>query len=410
MKKRHHLNKTHLSRLLVAAILVLATLIQIVPFSNASAAQITARSLELRSGDAHGSVGSRVIDGGSTPGGVVRHRFTFTLPSSANLGSIKFTYCTLPGAETDACTKPAGLDVDAATLEVDTMGGSDSDFTMQTPAPSDDNVFYVTRSAASAGPNAAMVIGVNGVTNPSAVNTTFFVRISSYPTEDASGSSTDYGVVAASTGRDIVLTGTMPESLVFCAAETIGETAGVPDCAAKATDGTVSFDRLFSPSDTAFATSQLAASTNAGSGYAISVMGPTMTSGTNTVTAMSTGGTSAHGVSQFGLNLVQNYSGVEDPEIPTLGADITTPTGGTVYHGQPATNYDTTDNFRFVPTSNFVTGDETEISRYGETVANSNSLGTDAQVFTVSYIVNVPGSQPAGTYTTTLTYICTATY
>ncbi len=407
--KKHH-KKISISRLLVATVLISATLLQVISFGNASALQITARSLELRSGDAHGSAGSQVIDGGSTPSGIVRHRFAFTLPSNATLGSIKFTYCTLPGAESDTCNKPAGLDVDAATLEVDTLGGSDSDFSMQSPAPSNDNVFYVTRTPASAGPNSVMVIGVNGVTNPSAANTTFFVRISSFATADATGSSTDYGVVAASTGRDIVLTGTMPESLVFCAAETIGETANVPDCAAKATDGAVSFDRLFSPSDTAFATSQLAASTNAGSGYAISVMGPTLTSGTNTVTAMSTGGTSAHGVSQFGLNLVENYSGVEDPEIPTLGADVTTPTGGSIYHGQAATNYATADNFRFVPTSNFVAGDQTEISRFGETVANSDSQGTDAQVFTVSYIVNVPGSQPAGQYTTTLTYICTATY
>lgn len=43
--------------------------------------------------------------------------------------------------------------------------------------------------------------------------------------------------------------------------------------------------------------------------------------------------------------------------------------------------------------------------------STSASVGTGSgQIFTVSYIVNVPGSQPAGNYTTTLTYICTPTF
>ena len=34
----------------------------------------------------------------------------------------------------------------------------------------------------------------------------------------------------------------------------------------------------------------------------------------------------------------------------------------------------------------------------------------EAQVYTASYIVNVAGNTYAGTYTTTLTYICTPTF
>jgi hypothetical protein len=46
-------------------------------------------------------------------------------------------------------------------------------------------------------------------------------------------------------------------------------------------------------------------------------------------------------------------------------------------------------------------------------VANSGnaSLGpSDSQNYTVSYIVNIPASQASGLYTTTLTYVCTATF
>ena len=67
-----------------------------------------------------------------------------------------------------------------------------------------------------------------------------------------------------------------------------------------------------------------------------------------------------------------------------------------------AKQYNTVDSFSF---------------NSGATVANSengNAPGvgspTNAQIFTVSYIVNVPGNQPAGTYSTTLTYICTPTF
>jgi len=40
----------------------------------------------------------------------------------------------------------------------------------------------------------------------------------------------------------------------------------------------------------------------------------------------------------------------------------------------------------------------------------SSSMVTNSQEYTNSYVVNVDGSQPAGVYTATLTYICTAMF
>ncbi len=397
-------SRSRLLRVIVCSVVVLSPMFMLLQSRAVGAAQITTRSLLLQSGDSHGTSGSKVIDGGSTPGGIVRHHFTFTLPSTGNLGSIKFTYCTQPGAISDPCTAPTGLSVASATLETDTLAGSDSDFSMQGSIPA--SSFYITRTAASIGVNTIAVIGVNNVTNPSDVNTAFYVRISSYPTEDASGTATDYGVVAASTGRDIVLTGTMPESLVFCAAEDIEFSGQVPDCA-NATDGAIEFNQLFSPSATAYALSEIAASTNGNSGYAISVMGPTLTSGSNTITAMSAAATSSIGTSQFGMNLKQNtITGYGSP----VGAEVTPSYDiPTKYLGVAATGYGTAAEYKFTPTSNFVAGDETEISKSGDNVATASGP-TNAQIFTATYIVNVPGSQPAGAYTTTLTYICTANF
>jgi hypothetical protein len=235
---------------------------------------------------------------------------------------------------------------------------------------------------------------LQSITNPTTANQTFFVRIATRTTTNATGAATDAGTVTASTATQIILDGTMPESLVFCTGGTIGLTAGVPDCAT-ATSGAVSFNQLFSPTDTATATSQMAASTNAGFGYAISVNGPTLTSGSNTISTMSTAAAGVRGISQFGLNLKANTTTTSNPAI---GTEVAPAANGTNYRGQAASTYDAVDTFKFVS---------------GNTVANSANGGpggSDAQIFTASYIVNVPGSQPAGTYTTTLTYICTPTF
>lgn len=355
--------------------------------SMAVAAQITSRSLTLEPG---------ATDGGSMPGGVVNHFFQFTLPGSNTVGSIEFLYCTLPGAITDPCTTPTGLSTTSATL------ASQTGVTGFTLVNTTNGAPYLTRTAASIGSNVAVSYQFNSVTNPSATNETFYVRLATFASTNISGSAQDTGTVAAATATQIVLSGTMPESLVFCTGATISETSGVPDCTT-ATSGVITFNALFSPTETAWSTSQMAASTNAGSGYAVTVNGPTLTSGANTVTAIGgTATTSQLGVRQFGMNVVAdttpavNYTGL-------VGAGSITPTSdGVNYMGAPATNFGTVNSYAFSGGTN-------------NTIAESNNGSgpgqpTDAQIYTDTYIANVSGNQPAGTYTTTLTYICTPTF
>ena len=140
----------------------------------------------------------------------------------------------------------------------------------------------------------------------------------------------------------------MPESLVFCTGATVGldvATSTVPDCGT-ATPGTIQFDQLFSPTDTAVASSQMAASTNAGFGYAITVNGPTLTSGSNTITNMATNGVSIRGTSQFGLNLTTNTVAVA-PGFPGVSADAAPIANSTNFKGQAAVDYNTPDTFKF---------------------------------------------------------------
>lgn len=360
----------------MCAVLVLSSISVIFQSTSVSAAQITSRSLTLQAG---------VSDGGSKPSGVVRHLFGATLPGSNTVGSIQFLYCTTASG---ACTMPTGLVTTSATL------GAETGVTGFTMVNTTNGAPYLTRTAAAIGANVATTYRLDTVTNPSATNTTFFVRIATFASTNATGGTGDTGSVTASTATQIVLTGTMPESLIFCTGGTVSTTSGIPDCTT-ATSGSITFNQLFSPTDTATATSQMAASTNAGFGYTISVNGPTLTSGANTIAAMGTAGVGVRGTPQFGMNLKANTT---TTSTPAVGTEIAPTSNGVLLKGQAAAGYNTVDTFKFTS---------------GDTVANSANGGagaTDAQIYTASYITNVSGSQTAGTYTTTLTYICTATY
>ena len=364
------------------AVLAIAAQLVLLPTQSVSAAQIVNRSLTLQAG---------ASDGGSKSGGVVNHLFNFTLPAGSNVGSIKFEYCTTAAL---TCTIPTGLVTTSATAGTQTGA---TGFTLNATTNGEP---YLSRTAALIPANTIVSYQLQSVTNPSYgptvpdTNKTFFVRISSYSSTNATGTPIDTGTVVASTAEPIILSGIMPESLVFCTGETISTTAGVPDCLT-ATDGTIGFNQLFSPTDTATATSQMAASTNAGFGYAISVNGPTLTSGSNTIAGIPAVALGVRGTAQFGLNLKAN---TVLTSTTAVGAEVAPTANAVNYRGQAAAGYDTVDNFKFVT---------------GDTVANSYNGApgaTDAQIYTVSYIANVPGSQPAGTYTTTLTYICTPTF
>jgi hypothetical protein len=392
MKKQ----KQYLS-LIAAVALLVGIALQAMPMGQASAAQITNRSLTLQSGAVGGSA-----PGDGNAAHTVNHLFSFTIPSTTAIQSIQFQYCTTAadvGAAT--CVMPTGTVTTAATM------GSETGITGWTLTNTTNGAPYLTRaSSISPTANTAVTEQLLGVQNPGPQVGTFFVRISTFASANATGSPVDTGTVAASTVTQIQLSGTMPESLVFCTGLTIGTTAGVPDCSL-AGSGAVPFNQLFSPTDTAIAESQMAASTNAGSGYAITVNGPTLTSGSNTITALGSPTASLKGVSQFGLNLRANTaaaaSSFPGTVSPFISADVAVASNGTNYRGEPLGNYATADTFAF--------NNNTVVADSGYTGGGPGSpVATDAQIFTASYIVNVPGSQAAGTYTTTLTYICTPTF
>lgn len=359
----------------ISWISVAAIGLSFVPF-NVSAAQITGRKLTLSSSSPAAS------------NATTTYTFDFTVPSTSTpIKSLDVSICEIASG---ACVIPTGFSVSSATLASQPTGmGSATGWTVNVGTAGH---LRIVNASNATNPSGAQHVVFGNVQNPTTTNHTFYGRITTY--SDAGWTtSVDAGTVAASTATQIILTGTMPESLIFCTGATIGTTSGIPDCTLAGL-GTVNFNQLFSPVDTATATSQMAASTNASSGYNITVNGTTLTSGSNTVAAMGTATAGARGTGQFGMNLRANTT---TTSTPAVGSDIAPTSNTTNFRGQPLTGYDLVDTFKYVS---------------GDSVANSgnSTLGpTDSQIYTVSYIVNVPGSQPAGTYTTTLTYICTAT-
>ncbi len=413
---KHH-NDTNVNRFRVlapATLLLVASALQAFVPQSAQAAPMGARSLTLQTGSGG--------DLGSLAGGTVAHKFDFVVGTpAASIGSIRFLYCTDAGegTETYPCTPPTGLDTSGVTLDAE--GVNATGFSASHPTT---NSVLLTRASSSAPTAADLSYTLGDILNPSPENYSFYVRIFTYTSTDGTGSATDIGAVAASTARAIVLNGYMPESLVFCAGATIdiNGTTLLPECST-ASAGTVYFNQVFSPEDTSYAVSQMAASTNAGSGYAITVNGPTLTSGSNTIAAMATAAQSLQGVAQFGLNLAINDGtafGNTAPNIlpydndrdggttPTVGSNtenINPLSDGVDFKGQafPVADYGTAGLFTFN------SGDVVANSAYDGTT--NTTLGpTQGQRYTVSYIANVPGNQPAGGYTTTLLYICTPTF
>lgn len=300
----------------------------------------------------------------SKGGALTSHKFSFIFPVSVNIGSISFQYCTDP-IDVIACVNPNGSDVSGAILAAQSgetgfavVSGGTNQITLGR-AP----------SVTGAGLNSYTF---NNVTNPSDVGP-FFVRISAYASSDGSGPLLSFSSVAGAITIGINVTTEVPDILYFCAAVSLPTT----DC----TDAQGYFIDLgaLSSSVPRFGTSQFLVGTNAANGYNVTANGPTMTSGTDVITSLPAPTPNSAGSPQFGMNLRANLS-------PLLGAD---PTAGT---GSPSPNYNIPNRYTY---------------NDGDVIASDSGRAL-IELYTVSYIVNVKATQPAGVYNTTITYVCTA--
>lgn len=231
----------------------------------------------------------------------------------------------------------------------------------------------ITHASNSATPSGTVQIVWNGVANPTTANSTYYARVTTYSGSSYTGA-LDTGVVALSTSSTIQVALAVNETLTFCAGTSITN----ENC------GTISGNQVNlgtgSTTSTSSGTSVFAASTNGGTGYTVTVNGTALNNGSYTMATP--GGASTIGTEQFGMNLVAN----------------TTPSVGVVKTGTGTASVDaayaTTNTFPYTS---------------GSTVV-SVLVPTNANKFTVSYIANIGGTTPPGSYVANLNYIATANF
>lgn len=310
--------------------------------TTANAAQITARKVTI---------------GSSAPSASTTYAFTFTVPSGTVLKSASFDACTTASG---TCTTPSGFSASSSTLTGQpTNLGDASGWTVNTATTGS---LRLLKSGNVAAPTGSQTVSFSSVTNPSALNSTFFLRMTTY-SDAAWTTPVDTGNVATSTAGQITVTASVDETLTFTLA------------AATVPLGTLT------TSTTGSGTSSMTASTNAGSGYSITVGGTTLT-GPIAITALTSPTASSTNNKQFGLNLVANTT----PSVGTAASGTGT--------GTAQTGYNTANQYKFVS---------------GDTVAAA-TVPTNSNTFTSSYIANIDGSTPPGAYSTVLTYVATANY
>ncbi|CAN5413136.1 hypothetical protein BH10PAT4_BH10PAT4_1020 [soil metagenome] len=323
-------------------------IIPVAQTTQASAAQITARSVTL---------GSSVFSATTT------YSFQFTVPSATVIQSASFDACTTASG---ACSIPSGFSVTGTTLTAQpTNLGDASGWTVNTSTAGS---LRLAKSGNVATPTGAQTVGFSGVTNPSATNSTFFVRMTTYSTATWT-TPIDTGTVASSTAGQITVNATVDEALTFTLAQATVTLSPSSITTAAASTGT----------------STLVASTNAVSGYSITYSSPnTLKPVGGTALPSYSSSASAPGTAGFGINLKANTT-------PAIGSNAS---GGS---GAAVGAYNTADQFTFV----------------GGNVATqiaSAGAATNATTYVVSYVANIAALTPAGAYTTTFTYVATPNF
>lgn len=298
------------------------------------------------------------------------HSFILEPPTTNDIGSLVFEYCLNSPLPFVSCTAPAGLDTSSAVLSSQT---GNVGFSINNSASTANKIVLSRVTAPGITTQSSYLF--DNIINPSVTGQTIYVRLASYASNDGSGSFIDKGAVAFVIQNAFNVYTYVPPFLKLCVGITVA-----PDCSSTTGDsidlGELSHTRANAGQ------SQFATATNDPSGYTIFALGTTMTSGNNTIPALSFPVASFPGTGQFGINLRANL-------IPAIGHD---PFG--VGSGAPSASYNIPNRFMF---------------NSGDTITSS-TLSSDYNRMTVSYLVNIPSSQVPGIYATTITYVATVQF
>lgn len=298
---------------------------------------------------------------------VTDHKFKFDLATSGAIGSMAFEYCESPLFDI-TCVAPSGIDASGAVI---TSQSGQIGFNIHSNTVS--NRIVITRPPALA--SGTVTYDFGNIINPDTPNHTTYVRISTYSNIDATGTYVDNGVTAFSIVPSLGVNVFVPPYLTFCAGVTVSL-----NC--QSSSGLNRDLGTLLSTATSYTTTQFAGATNDNTGYSVSVLGTTMTSGNDQISRLSSPGLSSAGTQQYGINLRHNLR-------PNTGHDREGP--GSL---SPASSYGAANVFKF---------------NSGDIISSANTA-TDFNRMTVSYIINISPDQPTGIYSTTMTYVAVASF
>jgi hypothetical protein len=253
------------------------------------------------------------------------------------------------------------------------------------------------------------------ITNPTADNTPFFVRITLY-TDTGYTTKGDYGSVVGSTAQQIDITAKVKEVLNFSVGNASSLVAPTGLCtplttntntgsiALGDTNGVLSFQQAYD------AHSYFRVSTNTNGGVRILYSGDTLKNGSNQINPAGTGTrpnvtavASTTNSSQFGLAIDDSDTQAGNGHSFTnlTRAAVNTPTGN-------PTNYASGSGTITSGGTALFAFDETSVTTPVLIAFSTGAVACDTG--SVRYLGNISTATPAGIYTTTITYIATGTY
>lgn len=309
MKERLH----SLTRLAYAVVsLALVTTITLPGLvQEASAAQVTSRSIEMSS---------------SNPGQAsTKYTVSFTTATTSVVQGVVVDFCTESPILGGTCTAPTGMVLTSLGVTSPVTGLSPTTGWAATTPTGDTHAAEVyNASGASINSSTAVSFELTGITNPTTTGS-FYARILTFATKagaDAYTSSTpgthvDDGGIALSTASQITVTATVMEQLSFCTSKAAPGQAGT-DCAGATTPsitlGHGTPTHLDSTAvDTGTAYTQV--STNAQTGVTVRMTDNNtctnggLASGTNCIPGIGTFGTMTAGTADYGLNVGNGTGG-----------------------------------------------------------------------------------------------------
>jgi hypothetical protein len=306
------------------------------------------------------------------------HSFTFTTATTATIKTIDFQYCT---TFSGACTGPSGLVLGSALGSVSGVGAG-------TAVVASNTVTYTITSATSVNSGTAISVPFTNVTNPTGINTSSFVRIT---TKDNGAATIDTATVAFAVldTNSLAVSASIDPTFTFTVAGVnSGGTVNGATTNISTTATSIPFGVLSSGS-TKIAAHDLSVTTNALNGYTITVKGATSP------------------VLNSGAQNIDEFTGTN-----ASPSTWSSPAGSSASVNTGFFGYTTNDATLGTGTANRFTSGGTKWA--GTTTSPLeiafSSAGITSEVTRVGWQAEVNAIQPQGSYSGTVIIVATPSY